>query len=142
LLADVVSKGGNLLLNIGPKPDATFPTEACDRLKEIGNWMKVNSEAIYNTKGMTTFGENKFRFTQDKDGKVYAIYLAEEGELKIPSELVITAIIPRENSKIHILGYDQNIKWEKLGNGIVIHIPQKMQMNPPSSYAWVFSISQ
>jgi alpha-L-fucosidase len=49
MIFDIASKGGNLLLNIGPKPDGTFPQESIDRLKEIGDWMKVNGEAIYST---------------------------------------------------------------------------------------------
>jgi alpha-L-fucosidase len=49
ILVDVVSKGGNLLLNVGPKPDGTFPEESVERLKAIGRWMKVNGEAIHGT---------------------------------------------------------------------------------------------
>lgn len=48
-LIDIASKGGNYLLNIGPKADGTFPTESINCLKEVGSWMKVNSEAIYGT---------------------------------------------------------------------------------------------
>lgn len=49
LLVDVVSKGGNLLLNIGPKADGSFPQESVDRLKEMAVWMKTNSQAIHGT---------------------------------------------------------------------------------------------
>jgi alpha-L-fucosidase len=49
-LCDIASKGGNYLLNVGPKPDGTFPEQSVQALKEIGDWMKVNSEAIYATK--------------------------------------------------------------------------------------------
>lgn len=48
-LIDVVSKGGNMLLNVGPKADGTFPEETVDRLKGIGEWLKINGEAIYGT---------------------------------------------------------------------------------------------
>ncbi len=48
-LCDIASKGGNYLLNIGPKADGTFPQESIDRLREIGDWMDVNGEAIYGT---------------------------------------------------------------------------------------------
>lgn len=48
-LIDVVSKGGNYLLNVGPRQDGTFPPECIERLRDIGTWMKVNSDAIYGT---------------------------------------------------------------------------------------------
>lgn len=48
-LSDIASKGGNFLLNIGPKADGTFPQESIDRLKAIGEWMQVNGESIYGT---------------------------------------------------------------------------------------------
>ena len=50
MLADIASKGGNYLVNIGPTAEGLFPKEGVDRLKEIGNWMKINSESIYGTK--------------------------------------------------------------------------------------------
>jgi len=49
MLADIASKGGNYLLNVGPKSDGQFPQESIDRLKEIGRWMSVNGESIYGT---------------------------------------------------------------------------------------------
>ena len=50
-LIDIASKGGNYLLNIGPKADGTIPPESIERLKQVGAWMKVNGEAVYGTKG-------------------------------------------------------------------------------------------
>jgi alpha-L-fucosidase len=49
ILSEVVSKGGNLLLNVGPKPDGTFPHEAVQRLKDMGQWMEHSAEAIHDT---------------------------------------------------------------------------------------------
>ena len=48
-LVDIVSKGGNYLLNVGPKSDGTIPQPSIDRLREVGQWMKINGEAIYGT---------------------------------------------------------------------------------------------
>lgn len=48
-LIDIASKGGNYLLNVGPKADGTIPQESIDRLREIGRWMAVNGESIYAT---------------------------------------------------------------------------------------------
>lgn len=50
MLADIASKGGNYLLNVGPTAEGLFPQESIDRLKEIGTWMKINGESIYGTK--------------------------------------------------------------------------------------------
>ncbi len=70
-MVDAVSKGGNYLLNIGPRPDGSVPEESVKRLREVGAWMKVNGEAIYGTKP-TIFGEEVGTFSpteKDKKGK-------------------------------------------------------------------------
>ncbi|XRD86233.1 alpha-L-fucosidase [Dyella acidisoli] len=95
LLADVVSKNGNLLLNIGPKADGTIPEQAQNILRAIGQWTHANGEAIYGTRPWHRFGEgptqvaagtmqdtktkpytaDDFRFTT-KDGRLYIIQMA------------------------------------------------------------------
>ena len=62
LLVETASKGGNLLLNVGPKPDGTFPDESVERLAAIGRWMAVNGEAIYGTTA-SPFAQAPFRAT-------------------------------------------------------------------------------
>ena len=83
MLADVVAKGGNLLLNIGPGPDGQWHEAAYDRLEALGAWMRVNEEAIYGTRAVEPFAEGNIRLTQGKDGAVYAVYLAAEGETAV-----------------------------------------------------------
>jgi alpha-L-fucosidase len=74
LLADIVSKNGNLLLNIPPLPDGTLDPRAVKTLKAIGAWLKANGEAIYGTRPWTQAQEGSIHFTQ-KGGIIYAILL-------------------------------------------------------------------
>ncbi len=91
-LVDIVSKNGNLLLNVGPKADGTIPDDQQQVLMELGNWLKVNGEAIYGTRSYEIYGEGPtkiaeghlsedknedlgaedIRYTQQKDGQLYA----------------------------------------------------------------------
>lgn len=80
-LIEVVAKGGSLLLGIGPKPDGTLPEEAVQRMKEIGEWMTKNGEAIYNTRSTGYFHDRNTWFTQNKQqGKMYALVCLKENE--------------------------------------------------------------
>lgn len=91
-LIDIASKGGNYLLNIGPKADGTFPTESINCLKEVGSWMKVNSEAIYGTIPSPFVSQLDLgRATRKEvDGKqllylhVFTQYWPKDGKLLVP----------------------------------------------------------
>ncbi|HSB54740.1 MAG TPA: alpha-L-fucosidase [Gemmatimonadales bacterium] len=83
LLVETASKGGNLLLNVGPKPDGTFPDESVERLRAMGAWMKVNGEAIRGTTA-SPFAEAPFRATS-KPNRLY-LFLGQwpAGALLVP----------------------------------------------------------
>ena len=91
-LIDIASKGGNYLLNIGPKADGTFPTESINCLKEVGSWMKVNSEAIYGTIPSPFVSQLDWGTATRKevDGKqllylhVFTQYWPKDGKLLVP----------------------------------------------------------
>jgi alpha-L-fucosidase len=140
-LIDVVSKGGNLLLNIGPGPDGKWHEEAYVRLAEIGGWMQLNREAIYNSDGKPQYGEGKIRYTYMKDGSVNAFYMADEDEKEIPSEIVLEGLKFDQINDIQLFGSDASIKWEKSSRKIKIYIPESIRKNPPCDFAWVFKIS-
>lgn len=59
-LIDIVSKNGNMMLNVGLRPDGSLPETFRDELIKIGNWLKLNGEAIYDTRPFTVYGEGTF----------------------------------------------------------------------------------
>jgi alpha-L-fucosidase len=75
MLADIASKGGNYLLNIGPTAEGLFPQESIDRLREIGQWMKINGESIYGTQASPFSHLEWGRCTQKKTVSGTRLYL-------------------------------------------------------------------
>jgi alpha-L-fucosidase len=139
---DIVAKGGNYLLNVGPGPDGNLAPDAIKRMKEIGEWMKINGEAIYNTRPIPPYKEGKTCLTSLKDGSVFGIYLADEDEASPPSKMILSSIQPENGAVVTMLGYKHPLHWEKVGKGILIEIPEEMINNPPCNYAWSFKISK
>ncbi len=142
LLVDIVAKGGNFLLNIAPTAEGDYEAEAYDRLKEIGEWMKINSEAIYNTHPAPPYKEEQICFTQLQDGTTYATYLAKEHEISLPAKIILTKFCPLQNSKIELLGTKVNLHWKRKGEGCEIEIPDSVRKNILGKYAWTLKIME
>jgi alpha-L-fucosidase len=142
LLVDIVAKGGNLLLNIAPGPDGKWDDGAYEMLAGVGEWMDVNSEAIYSTHPLAPFKEGKVCLTQGKDGAVYLIYLADENETLPPPKIWFSSLEIPTGAKAVMLGTKESIAWEKVGSGIVVNVPESLQKKPPCSSAWVIRIAE
>ena len=137
-LVGIVAKGGNLLLNIGPTPEGELPPDSVRRLKEIGEWMKVNGSAIYSTRAIAPYAEGRMRFTRSADGSINAIYLADENETRLPETIPISSFVPSKGSAVTMLGGRKSIAWKKSERGFVIRLSESARAHPPCRYAWTF----
>lgn len=155
-LIDNVSKNGHLLLNIGPKPDGTFPIEAEIILREMGKWLALNGEAIYGTTTWVSYGEGPHAITKNgafnekevpifdasdvrftvKDQYLYAICLG------VPHKPVtietLKLLWPGEIRSVHMLGVDQELAWKLDELGLTIDLPAEK----PCDHAVVFKIER
>jgi len=143
LLVDVVAKGGNLLLNIGPSPRGDWAPEAYERLRGMADWMVVNQEAIYGTQPIAPYKEGKVALTRKRDSDiVYAVYLADEDETQPPAHIWLSTLQPADGATLTLLGASGNLDWKKAGKGVLIDLPEEFLENPPCQHAWVVKISE
>ncbi|HOW40002.1 MAG TPA: alpha-L-fucosidase [Bacteroidales bacterium] len=135
-LVDIVIKGGNLLLNIGPGPQGQWHDEAYKLLEDIGGWMKINGEAIYGTRALEPYKEGKVCISKKGSNTIYIYYLADEGE-KLPSQLGMTNFELPEKARVQLVGTGASLKWTRTGKGFNVIIPEKVRNNPPSKHVVV-----
>tara|TARA_B100000809_G_scaffold266806_1_gene331791 strand:- start:7355 stop:10270 length:2916 start_codon:yes stop_codon:yes gene_type:complete len=147
---DVVSRNGNLLLNIGPRPDGTIDENQENVLLELGQWMKINGEGINKSKPWNTWGsgklntiaggkdmndyeKNAIRYTQ-KDGAIYAWFVTwpKEGKVILPQAGSFHAktIVP--------LGGKGTLKFSKKGDDLIVELPSESF----GKYVWGLKLSK
>jgi len=155
-LIDIVSKNGCLLLNVGPKPDGTIPTEEVKILREIGRWLAINGEAIYDTRPWKVYGEGTteiaeghftdtsrktfkpqdIRFTT-KENALYALLLADPGNIAQITILTLDEFPAEKIQNITLLGIENQLNWLQDESGLTVYLPE----NKTGKHAWVLKIA-
>jgi alpha-L-fucosidase len=138
-LIDIVSKGGNLMIGIGPDLRGNWHPKAIESLDYAGEWLKVNGEAIYLTRPCRIYQQgDSIHFTHSKDGSIiYAITEGWPGR-----ELILEKVKADRRSEIQMLGYAESLKWTHSKAGLKIVIPEELQdpFHRPCQQAWSFKI--
>lgn len=153
-MADIVSKNGNLLINVVQYPDGSLPPESLQFLREMAQWMPLNGEAIYGTRPWTIFGEgptqvragnfredfpftaHDIRFTTKKDA-LYAITLGAPSEPVLIKSLALgSPLVTGSASNVSLLGHKGKLQWARTAQGLEIQLPKAL----PSQHALAFKI--
>ena len=140
-LIDIVSKNGNLLLNVGPRADGTIPTQIRTVLLQMGGWLRVNGEAIYGTRPWVLYGEGTtnaptgheagqvytpadIRFTQ-RNGTLYALGLAwpRDGKVLVKTLYRGTPYLTAPIQQVTLLGDPAPVTWAQTPAGLAIQLP-------------------
>ena len=133
---DIVSKNGNLLLNVGPRADGTIPAGQRERLEGLGAWLKINGEAIFGTRpwqqaeAVTTGGE-RVRFTQKSDTvNVILLDTPQQDQVNVP--------LPTARKVSRVVAYDknQNVSYTQTGRTLTLVLPKDRDTAP----AYAFSL--
>ena len=125
LLVDIVSKNGNLLLNIGPRPDGNIPELQLARLRELGQWLSVNGEGIFGTRPWVrasgkTADDIEVRFTRKGD----SLYVFLFGKPK-NARVAIPSMSAAGDAKIRLLGTEGDLQWSQKGGELAIALPAR-----------------
>jgi alpha-L-fucosidase len=153
-LVDIVSKGGNYLLNVGPTSEGLIPQPSIDRLMEVGAWMETNQEAIYGTSPWKVFRDGPvldteaakapkqstgspvdIRFTA-KGSSIYAICLAWPEKDVVVRALGNRGVPDKTIAAVSMLGSRDEVKWRQTDDGLTLSVPREK----PCRYAFVYRI--
>lgn len=137
LLMEIVSKGGNLALNVGPQPDGRLPEGAIARIKGLGAWLNTYGEAVYSTRSCEPAYTNNWAFTaKPSENKVYATYLYTDDQTQVPT--IHTIPYKGTIQSIDLLGetITESLQFQQTTEGIEVHLPEPTNTEAPIAHVF------
>lgn len=108
----------------------------------MGDWLRVNGEAIYGTRPIAPYRQGQVVFTQ-KGRSVFAIYLTPKAGDGLPQEVALPTLRPKAGSQVHLLGVKAPVEWATAADGTTtIRIPAAVAQKPPCQYAFAFRFTR
>ncbi|MBI1354054.1 MAG: alpha-L-fucosidase [Acidobacteria bacterium] len=170
MFADLVARGGNLLLNVGPRADGKIPEIMQQRLLELGAWLDVNGEAIYGTRPWVRpaqwsegkrpdqgYGTYKVKYDilemagqgpVDGRARKEVFFTTKNGTLYAiaagwPGESLRLRGVrgSKKSTEVRLLGYDQPLAWAQKGDDLLIEVPALGPGQAPSQHAFAFKLT-
>ncbi len=139
LLINIISKGGNLLLGIGPKGDGEFEEAVYERLKTLGGWIDSVRESIFNTTPFFPFKHDKIAYTRSHDS-IYAFYIPDDSEPVMPKQIIFQ-LGNAAPKNVKILGESIKVEGQSSIDGYKITLPPDFEFDFSSKFAIVFKFS-
>ena len=136
LLADIVVKGGNLAINVGPQPDGRIPAGAVRTLKEMGAWLSEYGEAIYGTRVCAPYKKEGIGFTQKK-GKVYAIQTFPDENAVVEDSVWIP--YEKEFQKVTAMAGEKVVSFVKEEGGVRVELEHVTHDKAPIARVFILS---
>ena len=156
-LVDIVSKNGNLLLNVGPRADGVIPAEVAGLLRAVGAWLRVNGEAVYGTRHWERYGEGPtgvgsghmterdnvpftaadMRFTRTDDA-LFVILMGWPGRQATVRSLTPDRWPPARIGAVSMLGLEGQLAWRQSDQGLAVDLPPQ---RPDCEHAYVLKLA-
>jgi alpha-L-fucosidase len=141
-LCQCAGRGGNYLLGIGPDASGAFEPAVIERMAAVGAWLKVNGEAIYDTRPIKPYEQAGCVFTARRDGTVYAILLAKNDAEKLPTTVALPAELVARAKSVSLLGFGAVEIGATRDGATTLAIPAAALATPPCEHAWVFKLAR
>jgi alpha-L-fucosidase len=140
LLVNIVAKGGNLLLGVGPDGKGEFEPKVFEHLTKMGKWLEANGEAIYETTPVEPYSDGRVAYTARGEKTVYAVYMPDADERQLPAHIVLRTKLSGK-PKVTLLASNRELSCAAYDGTLVVSIPEELRGSMARQEAVVLKVA-